>query len=83
MYPQNQFDKIDALGILSFIIGYENLIENRQQSAHNDIQSANDQQARYLLEELKRLFQEQNEMLESISRRVDRLEAILYRMIET
>lgn len=83
MNPQNQFDRMDALSVISFLIGYANLIENREQSAHNDVQAANDQQAQYLLEELKRLFQEQNETLDEISQKVDRLEArlnaILYR----
>lgn len=78
MNPQDLSNAINAVNILSFLIGYENLIENREQSAHNDIQAANDQQAQYLLQELKRMFQEQNEMLREIIKRVDGLEARLY-----
>ena len=43
---------LDLLAILSFIIGYNNLIENREQSEYNDINSANDKQAKYLLNEM-------------------------------
>lgn len=56
----------DAIGLLSILLGYENLLENRQQSAQNDVQSANDKQAQYLLAELSRRFDEQNEMLRKI-----------------
>ena len=28
-----QFDALDALGVASFLLGLENLMENRQQSA--------------------------------------------------
>lgn len=55
-----------ALAVLSFLLGYENLLENRDQSRQNDVQSANDRQAKYLLEELGRKFDEQNEMLRKI-----------------
>ena len=48
----NQLDILDLLAILSFIIGYNNLIENREQSEYNDINSANDKQAKYLLNEI-------------------------------
>ncbi len=41
-------------------------MENRQQSAQNDVAAANDKQAEYLLEELGRKFDEQNEMLGKI-----------------
>lgn len=52
--------------VASFLLGYENLIENRQQSAHNDVSAANDKQAQYLLEELGRKFDEQNAILKKI-----------------
>lgn len=61
-----QFDLLDAISILSFCLGYENLIENRQQSAQNDVSAANDKQAQYLMEEFGRRFDEQNEMLREI-----------------
>lgn len=71
MYENNnQLGFIDILSILSFAIAIENLKENREQSESNDVQKANDKQAHYLLDEIKRLFQEQNEMLGEI---LDRL----------
>lgn len=63
MNEQRQFDAFDIISVLSFLLGYENLLENRQQSAHNDVSAANDKQAQYLLEELGRKFEEQNKML--------------------
>lgn len=66
MNEQRQFDAIDIISVLSFMLGYQNLQENRQQSAHNDVSAANDKQARFLLEELGRKFEEQNSMLREI-----------------
>lgn len=54
----------DMLNILSLILGYENLQENRQQSRHNDVQAANNAQAEYLLNEINKRFDEQNKILE-------------------
>lgn len=56
----------DALAVISILLGLENLEENRQQSAHNDVESANTRQATYLLAELGRKFDEQNDMLREI-----------------
>jgi hypothetical protein len=47
-------------------VGFQNLQENREQSEHNDIRSANDKQAQYILEELKLEFKKQNELLVKI-----------------
>lgn len=57
---------LDALSVLSILLGYENLIENRQQSRQNDVQTANDKQAAFMLSELNRRFDEQNVMLKQI-----------------
>jgi 3-deoxy-D-arabino-heptulosonate 7-phosphate (DAHP) synthase len=62
----NQLNSIDLVSILSFLLGYQNLLENRQQSAHNDVQAANDAQAQFLLEKLSAQFLAQNKMLEEI-----------------
>ena len=56
----------NMLNLLSLMVGFQNLQENREQSAHNDIQSANDRQAQYILEELKLEFKKQNELLVKI-----------------
>lgn len=66
MNEQRQFDAIDIVSVLSFMLGYQNLQENRTQSAHNDVSAANDKQARFLLEELSQKFEEQNTMLREI-----------------
>lgn len=63
---RQQFDALDVISVLSFILGYKNLMENREQSAHNDISAANDKQAQFLLKELGRKFEEQNQMLREI-----------------
>lgn len=67
---ERQFDALDIISVLSFVLGYENLMENRQQSAQNDVSAANDKQAKYLMEELGRRFEEQNEMLREILKAV-------------
>ena len=66
MDARRQFDALDVVSILSFLLGYENLLENRSQSAANDVSAANGKQDQYLLQELGRKFDEQNEMLKQI-----------------
>jgi hypothetical protein len=61
-----QLTALDLISVLSFALGLENLEENRSQSAHNDVQAANQKQAAYLLEELGQKFEEQNEILNHI-----------------
>ena len=56
----------DLLNLVSILIGLQNLQENREQPAHNDVQIANDNQAKFLLDELKKQFDEQNKMLNEI-----------------
>lgn len=63
---RQQFDALDVISVLSFFLGYKNLMENREQSAHNDVSAANDKQARFLLAELGQKFEEQNQMLREI-----------------
>lgn len=70
---QRQFDVLDILNVISFMLGLENLQENRAQSAHNDVQTANQKQAEYLLEEINKRFEEQNRILAEI---LDRLKAL-------
>lgn len=55
---------INLINILSFVVGLQNMQENRIQSAQNDVQAANDRQAEYLLNEINRRFDEQNKILE-------------------
>ena len=56
----------DILNLASLIIGVQNLQENRQQSAHNDIQAENQRQAEFLLAEINTRFEEQNKVLAEI-----------------
>lgn len=73
-YQQNL---MDALQIISLMLGLQNLQENREQSAHNDVQTANDKQAQFLLEELNKRFEEQNEMLLAILSELHYLRALI------
>lgn len=65
---------MDVISILSLALGYENLLENRQQSAQNDIGAANDAQAKFMLEEINRRFEDQNKVLAEIQQRLQSLE---------
>lgn len=62
----DNINTIDLLSLFSVFLGYENLIENRQQSAQNNVSAANDKQAKYLLTSLYEKFDEQNKMLKKI-----------------
>ena len=64
----------DVLGVASFMLGLENLQENRQQSAQNDVNAANDKQASYLLSEIGKRLDKQDRTLESILKKLERLE---------
>ena len=69
-----QFGALDMLGVASFLLGVENLMENRQQSAQNDVGAANDKQASYLLAEIGKRLDKQDRTLESILEKLERLE---------
>lgn len=64
----------DVLGVASFMLGYENLLENRSQSAQNDVGAANDKQASYLLSEIGKRLDRQDRTLEAILEKLERLE---------
>lgn len=57
---------LDFVQLYSLYLAELNLQENREQSAHNDVAASNDRQAAYMLGELRRLFDEQNEKLDRI-----------------
>ena len=65
---------LDLVNIISLIIGIQNLQENREQSAHNDIHIENDMQAKYLLTELNSKFEEHNKLLYQIIDLLERKE---------
>lgn len=74
MADNRQFDAIDAISVASFFLGLQNLNENRQQSAQNDVGAANDKQASYLLSEIGKRLDRQDRTLEAILEKLERLE---------
>ena len=76
-YQDQNNELINLINILSFVVGYSNSQENRQQSAHNDVQAANDKQAEYLLNEIRRRFEEQNKTLDEQNRMLERLTELM------
>lgn len=75
MYQNNDnVNGNDIINALSLSLAVANLNENREQSAHNDVQTANDKQAEYLLREINTRFEQQNEMLLEILARLELLE---------
>lgn len=75
MYRNNDnINGNDIINALSLLLAVANLNENREQSAHNDVQTANDKQAEYLLQEINAKFEQQNEMLREIMARLELLE---------
>lgn len=69
---QYQDNYMNAVDILALLIGIQNLCENRQQSAQNDVNAANEREARYLLDELGKRLDEQDAMLKEILRRLNK-----------
>lgn len=53
----------NLLNVISILLGYENLMENRQQSADNNVNMA---QAKQILDDLHEQFAYQNRLLEEI-----------------
>lgn len=72
MLNYNKDKILEAINLLSFVIGIENLQENREQSKHNDVQMANDKQAKFLLEEISKKFEEQNTILREILNKLNK-----------
>lgn len=73
MNDQYQEHFFDLVNILSLYVGLENMQENHFQSAQNDVQSANDRQAKYLLQEVNRRFDEQNIILAEQNHMLEKL----------
>lgn len=72
MNNQNQFSALDILNIISLMIGLENLQENRDQSAQNDVHIANQEQAEFLLGELSKQFDEIKTLLSKVLQEVSK-----------
>lgn len=56
----------DFLNMLSIMLALQNLQENREQTKQNDVQAANDKQAKLLIDEIGAKFDEQNEVINRI-----------------
>ena len=74
MTDRGQLDVIDIISVASFLLGYENLIENRSQSEQNDVGAANDKQTSYLLGKIGERLDRQDETLERLTSMIERLE---------
>lgn len=75
----NENELGNALNLLSVLVGLQNLNENRQQTAYNDVYKANERQAQYLLGELDKRLTEQNSTL---TEQTELLRKILKRLEE-
>ena len=62
---------IDLLTVISLILQYENLLENRQQSFDNDVNVANDRQAKFILDKINTRLDEQDRLLRTILERLN------------
>lgn len=72
-YQDQSNELINLINILSFVVGLQNMQENRLQSAQNDVQSANDKQSHYILQEINRRFDEQDKILKEQNRMLEML----------
>lgn len=63
----------DFLNMLSIMLALQNLQENREQTKQNDVQVANDKQAKLLIDEIGAKFDEQNKTLERIEDKINAL----------
>ena len=80
MSGQNGYGFFDILNLASLMIGLQNLSENREQSAQNDVQRANDKQANYLLNEIAQLFAELKHRLSEQDKILNKIEKTLDEM---
>lgn len=69
---ENEYGNL--INILALAIGLENLSENRQQTAYNDVNASNQKQADYLLKKIDEKFNQQNAILAEILKRLERIE---------
>lgn len=65
-------DLLDAVSIVSFLVGLANYNENLTQSDKDDIMRRLDQQTNSILTRVQRSLDEQNDMLREILRRLEK-----------
>lgn len=67
------FDFLDLINILSFWIAVMNLEQNIEQSKEQDINKANKKQQKEILNNIHEQFEQQNELIYSIEKKIDKL----------
>lgn len=67
----NNQDFLDAISLVSFIVGIANYSENLTQSDKDDIMRSLDQQTRDILIQVRNELEKQNEMLREILSRLE------------
>lgn len=73
---QEYNNSADLLNIISIFLALQNLQENREQSEHNDVQSATDNQTQFLIKKLEEKFAEQTVILNQILKTLEKLSNI-------
>lgn len=76
-YNQKQLDFLDILNICSFVVGLQNLEENMNQGDKQEILNDFSEKADYLLQEIHRHLQMQDDKIDELLMRLDRIENIL------
>ena len=67
-------DFIDAISLISFMVGIANYDENLSQSDKDDLMKSLDEKTNEMLTRLEKDIDDQNEMIKDISNRLDRIE---------
>lgn len=67
------FGFLDMINILSFWIAVMNLEQNIEQSKEQDINKANEKQQKEILDNIHKQFEEQNQLLYSLEKKIDEL----------
>ena len=67
-------DFIDAISLISFMVGIANYDENLSQSDKDDLMKSLDEKTNEMLTRLKKDIDNQNEIIKDITNRLDRIE---------
>lgn len=67
-------DFIDAISLISFMVGIANYDENLSQSDKDDLMKSLDEKTNEMLTRLEKDIDNQNEMIKDVTNRLDRIE---------
>lgn len=67
-------DFIDAISLISFMVGIANYDENLSQSDKDDLMKSLDEKTNEMLTRLEKDIDNQNEIIKDITNRLDRIE---------